>query len=218
MVDKVVISSTGIDTVFSISEDDQFHVTCYENDRYKFKISESGEGTLSVEEQDIKKFTIFELPSDLQEVTIEVPKAFCGNIDITIEMAKVFCDGISAGNIDIKSDGGKIELDNIDVVESLTINGYRDAISMVNITVGQEISVINEWETIYFQNFEFGSNLKIENHWGDINGNIKGKLADYSLISKIEYGECNLPADLAGGKRNIYIENSWGDIKVDFDE
>lgn len=217
-INTVVVNSSGIDVVVSTSSDNKFHVTCYENDRYKFNISELDDETLQVKEQDIKKFTIFELPNNLQEITVQVPLSFDGKIQIVSEQAKLSCYSISAGNIEIKSDNGKIELNKVDVTGIITINGYRDSISLVDTTAKDEISVVNEWETIYFQNIEFGSNLKVQNSWGNITGYLKGEKTDYTILCEVEHGESNLFADLPSGEENIYIKNSWGDVNVDFDK
>ncbi|MEM1484879.1 DUF4097 family beta strand repeat-containing protein [Oscillospiraceae bacterium PP1C4] len=217
-VNTVVVNSSRIDVVVSSSADDKFHVTCYENDRYKFNISELDDGTLQVKKQDVKKFTVFELPSDLQEITVQVPASFDGELQIVSERAKLSCSSIRAGNIEIESKRGKIELNKVNATGSITINSYRDSISLVDIAVKDEISIVNGRETIYFQNIEFGSNLKIENHRGDITGYLKGAKTDYTLLCEVERGESNLPANLPGGEKNIHIKNSRGDVNVEFDE
>lgn len=215
-IHKIVVDNHLVDTIFTLSRDGNIHVTCYENNKYNYEITESEDGTLKIRKNDLKKLTIFELPSDLQQVTIEVPESFKGDIEINAGRGELLINDIKARNIQILSERGITNIDRVEVLESIKIEGNRDEISLVDSNIGNEIFIENERGDINFQNLECGYKLEINNYRGNILGTIKGSIEDYSITSKIERGECNLPSSMKGGVKNINLETGRGDINVIF--
>lgn len=217
-VDKIIIDNYGTDTIFTTSKDNNFHVTCYENNKYNYEIVETDDRALNIEKKDLKKFTIFELASDLQRVTIEIPKSFQGDIKVNAGRAELLLNGINASNIQLESSRGKVKIDDVTVFENIMINGYRDQISFSNIKAGNEILVENQRGDINLENIEFGFKLKINNYRGDIIGKINGSINDYSITCIIERGDCNLPDKMEGGSKDIHLQTSRGNINITFDK
>lgn len=216
-VDKIVVDNYRTDTIFSVSPDDKFHITCYENKKFKFEITESDNGVLNIDQAEIKQISIFELPSENQKVLIEVPATFQGDIEGSFGRVKLLIDGIKTNNIKIESSRGEIKFNQVQATGNIDINGYRASISLLDTKSENEILVISERGDIDFENLEVGMQLHIENYRGDISGNVKGLISDYSITSKIRRGESNLPSRMLNDRKTMYIENSRGDINVNFD-
>lgn len=129
----------------------------------------------------------------------------------TIVISKIKAEGdficnTTSGKIDLK----EIEADNFDLKTS-------NAIVILNAIVSQNDIVIETSNAqVRFEDIDFGNRFRCRSSNGSIKGEIKGKLADYTIRSRTSNGNNNLPENSSGGAKTIDIETSNNSIEVNF--
>lgn len=243
-LDFVNLNVTGDNLYINIvrTEESQVKITYYESeDDKKSLTAENGTFTFSGEKTTVKSYfknvakrgLAFEALSYIYEgATVEIPKAFAGDIVCETGNGYVKIDGGEYGNVALKSSNGLIEVKN-GTFNSLNVNTQNGLVSLEKTTAAVEISAETSNGLIELKEVAApkvsaktsngaisltklkSDDITLTTDNGAINGSIDGVKADYTIDVKCNVGVCNLESGGDGAKK-LYARVSNGAINVKF--
>lgn len=84
------------------------------------------------------------------------------------------------------------------------------------VTSNESIQLKTSGNDIQLDTVEFSEELTCNVTDGSVNGSVTGKLADYSVTTKVFDGKSNLPESMNSGDKIINIKTLGGDINIGF--
>lgn len=143
------------------------------------------------------------------DVLLEIPKGFLGDIKLESKMGDVDVSG-AEGNINITSSYGDIAVSSCSTPNFTCLNKCGD-VDIEN--VSGSIEVNSKKGDIEFKNIS--GNISLKNDLGDIEGTILGREDEYTINADTKLGDSNIRSK-AGGSKKLDIQNDCGDIEVKF--
>lgn len=95
---------------------------------------------------------------------------------------------------------------------ALTSNG---SITLSELNM-KNISAQTSNASIRLANVQTENSLTLQSSNGSIEGTVKGKLADFSVISHTSNADSNLPETMPGGEKQLTVQTSNGKINIQF--
>ncbi len=102
------------------------------------------------------------------------------------------------------------------VPEDLSISVTNEKLVLSDVEIGGELSLSSNGGDISLNAVSVGKGLEASAKNGDIVGSLVGGWDDFSIDCKTKKGECNLPANKAGGEKFLRINCNNGDVRVEF--
>jgi hypothetical protein len=147
---------------------------------------------------------------DVKNVTVS------GKIDTNTSNGGIYIsDSAIAGEIICGSSNGPVTIDTVEC-ESLKAETSNNSITLKSIISNNSINAHSSNGGINLDAIKFGTALSLQTSNNSVNGSIAGSLADYSVTTKTSNGKSNLPENITGGEKTIYIKTSNGNINIDF--
>lgn len=177
IINSVVLDVSDREVEVTQSQDEQIHICYFESEKEYYSISEA-EGILKMSVVFNKDWTDYiGLKTDIQyrKIKIEIPENFISDLSIT-------------------TTNEKIEVTNLIVKESISLNSDGGNLEFENLSAGKSIS------------------LTAKN--SDITGSVSGGWDDYTIKVTIKKGKSNLISK-EGGEKLLTADCNNGDINID---
>lgn len=205
------------DVVLTASDDNQFHITAYENDSEHYNISLSNSGELSVEFINNRRwydYIKFEISPVNKALTIRVPKDYLGKIDVYSNM-------------------GDITISGLKVHEAMNLNNKLGAIEIDGVASDKQISCQSKSGNIQLKSVSSDEEIQLETNLGDIvslDVKVLGRITVETKSGNIQVNESSAKDDILVSTKNGYIElktvtasdvsmeTKFGDIEAEFVE
>lgn len=154
-VTGLVVEESNADVTVVRSADGQTRVTCSENEKRFYDISESVDGTLTVKHETDLAWTdyAFNVSFVGRELTIEVPEHLTGSVSVkngngAIEIADVSADGA----LNCETSNGRIHLTNAAAGGKAFCKSSNGAVEMSGVRVGGALDARSDSGAIDLQN------------------------------------------------------------------
>lgn len=147
-VEEVVIDVRDREIVVSLSEDDQIHITYFENEQEYYNISVSDGNVLTMTAQSNKKWTDYigsNSAADFRKIALQIPDFLLSKLTLTTTNADIAFSPVTVtGDVSLSANGGNIVFDRINVGNSLTLTGKNGNISGTVMGSYDEFSISTE--------------------------------------------------------------------------
>lgn len=123
-VSEVSIDVRDREIEVSPSADGEVHISCFESGKEFYDISVA-DGVLTMTAASGKEpgdYIGVKPAAEYRKISLQVPDALLGRLTISTTNGDVTVQALTAGNVDISSNGGNISLDGLDVGESLALS------------------------------------------------------------------------------------------------
>lgn len=175
-IEEVVIDVRDREIVVSLSEDDQIHITYFENEKEYYDISVSDGEVLTMTAQSNKKWTDYigsNSAADFRKIALQIPDSLLSKLTLTTTNEEIALSPVTVtGDVSLSANGGNIAFDQINVGNSLTLTGKNGNISGTVIGSYDEFSIfaeIKKGESTLPTDKSGGSKvLNVKNNNGDI--------------------------------------------------
>lgn len=189
---KPVFGLLNLDFDFLISENRTVQATLPKDVLTTLKIDASS-GDVSIQDLVIKEEMQMELSSG--SVKIENTQ-ITGKLSIGLTSGDITLAEIKTEDLNLRTTSGDIHIHQAEVAK----------LAKVEVTSGD----------ILFDGFSAGQETDLSATSGNIQGRLAGSITDYSIQSKSTFGANTLPQKLEGGKKNLLVEVTSGDIDIQF--
>lgn len=141
-----------------------------------------------------------------------------GLLDTNTSNSSIYIsDSAISGDVVCRTSNGKIELEKVECGNAKA-DSSNGGITIAAVTSKGRIEAQSSNGRIEIDDIEFGTDLTLITSNNSINGEINGKLADYSVSSRTSNAKNNLPENLKSGDKNITVNTSNGAIDIEFSE
>ena len=117
----------------SLSEDDQVHIHYYESGEEYYDISVSDENVLTMTSASDKDWTDYvgvKASADDRKISLQIPEGFLGNLTLSTTNEDITLSPLAVtGSINLSSNGGNIDFENLDAGSGLTLDAKNGDIS-----------------------------------------------------------------------------------------
>ena len=178
-IKNIIISVEDREIEVAESPDEKIYIEYYESEKEYYTISnENNTLTLNIKYNKTWLDYFGTKPNkDYRKIYLQLPNNLLKSIQIT-------------------TTNESIKLNNISVLENLTLNSNGGNLEFNKVSVGKEI------------------NLTTKN--GNIAGSILGSLNDFSISCDIKKGTSNLPNNKEEGAKSLFVSCNNGNINIDF--
>lgn len=132
-VDGIRIDVRDREIEVSISEDDQIHVTYFENSKEAYEVAVSDERVLTIESAGGKDWTDYiggKPSAENRKISLQIPDADLSTLTLSTTNEDISLSALAVtDSIDISSNGGDIAFGDLNVGSSLTLNAKNGDIS-----------------------------------------------------------------------------------------
>lgn len=180
----------------------QITVDYAESDHVQYQVGVEN-GTLLVKNHYRKSwffgidFNFFFGDEEDREVKIEVPKAMLTSLEADLDVGDLRVSDLTIQQDgDITTDVGDVRLDNVQF--------------------GGKLMVSQDVGDVDFSQLLVGKSLVMDVNVGDVSGTMADEMANYTIISKVDVGNSNLPTRLDGGQKLLDVTGDVGDISIEF--
>ena len=117
----------------SLSEDDQVHIHYYESGEEYYDISVSDENVLTMTSASDKDWTDYvgvKASADDRKISLQIPEGFLENLTLSTTNEDITLSPLAVtGSINLSSNGGNIDFENLDAGSGLTLDAKNGDIS-----------------------------------------------------------------------------------------
>ena len=179
-INAIIVDVADREVEVRQSTDGQIHIDYYESEKEYYNLSVNDNNELS--------FTIAYNKSWLDYFRLKP--------NITYRKIYLQVPANLLDSIKISTTNETIKLENISVVDTVTLNSNGGDVDVNNLNVGKQIDLVAKN--------------------GDIKGSIVGYLDDFCISCNIKKGNCNLPTHKEGGAKSLFADCNNGNIVIDF--
>jgi hypothetical protein len=220
------------------SNDDQIHLTYFENDKEHYDISVSQSGELSIigrNDYQWYDYLRFNLNSS-ESIDIAIPDNSKCNLSLRTSNGNMTVNSLSVdGNISSETSNGSIDTNDINITGSFdakttngaitennisskefSANSSNGKINLTNVTSLESITGTTSNGEIGITNIIAGTGIRLQSSNGRISGIIKGNMRDFGITSHTSNGSNNLPNNMPGGTKTLDVTTSNGAIDISF--
>lgn len=139
---------------------------------------------------------------------VKIPEVFAfEDIKVSADTADIACYASVVNVIDIETDTGEIELNDLKC-KSIIAESDTGDISLKNVIATDSFSINNDTGDVEFKNSD-AEKIYVETSTGDVVGSL---LSDKIFITETSTGDINVPETIAGGRCEVSTDT--GDIKL----
>lgn len=179
-ISAIILNVEDREIEVSPSNDEYIHIDYYESEKeyYNITVNDNGELTFSIVYNKNWLDYIGRKPSiNYRKINLLVPNNLLNSIQI-------------------QTTNETIKVNNIAVLESVTLNSNGGDVEFENLFAGKQI------------------NLTVKN--GNITGSVVGGWDDFAISCTIKKGDSNLPENKPNGEKSLTVDCNNGDVNVDF--
>lgn len=178
-----------------VSDDEQLHITYYENDRMSYTFDEE-EDSFTMKKEDRRKFYNYMMTMNFSEgsedrISIEVPKTFSGSIEI------------DTGN-------GDIQLSNLNELDFVSINTTYGAVTLNNLKINTALEVASTNGDMKLEQLAVQEDIHVKTTYGRID--VKDVLGNQSMM--MDFSNVDVTLDQVNIKDSLTVDTSYGDIEI----
>lgn len=152
--------------------------------------------------------------TDLGSLTVlEVTLAEEGVLDT--KFGDVTAKQVTAGTLEGRANSGEISLTQVTGDEVAAESDFGD-ITLSEVTAVARLHGKSASGDVEVSEVSAGESIDLETSFGSIEGTVMGKLTDYTIDAKTDFGENNLPSVFQGGEVQLRAYTAAGDIEIVF--
>ncbi len=210
-ISKIDISANMGDITIVRTDKDYINLVYYETGKKKYDVTDDNNMVkVKPNNTQMKWYDYINIGlAHGNDITLELPNTFIGDIVIDSKMGDVDMSGVS-GNVNISLSYGDIKVSSCEKIKLICADKCGD-IELENILGSIEAN--SKLGDIEFKNIS--GDISLKNACGDIEGTIMGREEEYTVNAKTSVGDNNLQ-DRSGGTKKLDIKNDCGDIEVRF--
>jgi len=217
---KLRVTSTDktkwYDHYFNIANVDFFYNV------FTITVPESYEGEIRIKTNngsiDISGLKLKELRLTTSNGAIKAEKLTVdGGIKLDTSNSKISVSDVTAvGDIVCETSNSPVSIEDVKA-ENISVKTSNGAVNASGITANKELNLKTANGKISFGRVKVGSALICKTSNSSVEGELDGKITDYTISAETSNGSSNLPSQMRGGNKILDIKTSNGNISVDFD-
>lgn len=219
-VNKITLSDQGRKVELVKSEDNEIHITYFENDKESYDINVSDENELvmkAVTNKQWKDYIGLDLDKSNRYVQIAVPNGIHSGVEITTSKGDIVVSDLDIdGSVDATTSDGTIELTNVEIGNALNLKTKNDDMMLSGVSVKGSVNGTVSNGELKVEKVAFDGAMKLTTKNGDITGTIIGSYDDFRISSEASKGKSNLPESKGGGAKPLDVSTNNGDINLEF--
>ena len=208
-IEEVVIDVRDREIVVSLSEDDQIHITYFENEKEYYDISVSDGEVLTMTAQSNKKWTDYigsNSAADFRKIALQIPDSLLSKLTLTTTNEDIALSPVTVtGDVSLSANGGNIAFDQINVGNSLTLTGKNGNISGTVIGSYDEFSIFAEIKK------ENSNAVLLLVGDGDLRGAIEEKVKSLGLADSVIFTGVRTDIDCILSAMDVFIMTSFNE-------
>ncbi|MDF9664049.1 DUF4097 family beta strand repeat-containing protein [Bacillus wiedmannii] len=202
------------------SNDNEIHITYFENDKESYEINVSDEKNLIMKastNKELKDYVGLNSDKTHRNVKISVPRGMESGMEIKTSKGDINLSEINiSGSVDAITSNGKIKASNVAIEKSFKMETKNDDINLSNVNVKGSVDATVSNGNLDIEKVAVEDTLKLDSKNGGINGTIVGSYDVFSISSKASKGKNNLPENKSGGDKKLDVNANNGDINLKF--
>ncbi|MDT3496862.1 DUF4097 domain-containing protein [Bacillus toyonensis] len=202
------------------SNDNEVHITYFENDKESYAIDISDDKNLIMKantNKELKDYVGLNSDKTHRNVKISVPRGMESGVEIKTSKGDINLSEVNiSGFIDATTSNGKIKASNVEIEKSFKVETKNDDINLSNVNVKGSIDATVSNGNLYIAKVAVEDTLKLQSKNGGINGTIVGSYDVFSISSQAAKGKNNLPENKTGGDKKLDVNANNGDINLKF--
>lgn len=216
-VNEINIYDENTFVEISISSDDKIRIDYSESKNEYYDIDIDANGILSVKKQVRIRSEFFFFKVKRVKVNLSIPKDFNKNIRIYTSNASITASDTIFANLFLKTSNAKINLLNVDVINSLDAMTSNSQINLSNVK-SEVINCKTSNARISLNYVDVSKKLICKTSNSAVRGEVAGKINDFSIKSKTSNGSSTLPSNMELGDKIMDIKTSNSSININFVE
>ena len=209
------------------------------NETYSFKASK---GVLQIQKHNNRPwYQFFNLTFSKGDLEIYIPKSDLQELNVDTSNDDITVEDLNSQIMTLSTSNGSIDMNNVKISDNLHVDTSNDDITLKDVTVtngeitgktsnseinlnnviAQSISMKTSNDSISLENIVFAKSGVFNTSNGEIEGTIKGRLADFKEInSKTSHGDNSFPDNTfnSSGTKYLTLDTSNDDIDVSIQE
>lgn len=219
---KTYECDTHVDDIKLDFSADSLTVQFYDGDKIKVEYPESKRVTMqfNVAAQTLKISSVVRFHvnflwfNKIPTTKMYIPRDWKLNYNIEVNAgALYFSDGGSYGNVKIRLSAGAIDLTNV-TCSDFKLDMSAGAINIGNLTCNKFVSDISAG-SLNVKGLQCGD-IDLDLSAGSAKIKVVGYKYDYTILTNISAGSCNVGSQ-SGGNKRLTVDVSAGSVTVDFD-
>ncbi|MGW5955043.1 DUF4097 family beta strand repeat-containing protein [Bacillus mycoides] len=202
------------------SNDNEVHITYFENDKESYAIDVSDDKNLIMKantNKELKDYVGLNSDKTHRNVKISVPRGMESGVEIKTSKGDINLSEVNiSGSIDATTSNGKIKASNVEIEKSFKVETKNDDINLSNVNVKGSIDATVSNGNLDIAKVAVEDTLKLQSKNGGINGTIVGSYDVFSISSQAAKGKNNLPENKTGGDKKLDVNANNGDINLKF--
>lgn len=178
------------------------------------KCSVSG-STLHIETTKLHWYTSFTWIHKIPETKIYIPEHLQLRLNLTVNAGAVSIGAGTYKAIDVELNAGAVYMYNITCMGNFDVELNAGAMKISRVECLGKFTVDVSAGALDVANGVLGDDIKLNLSAGSVNINIDGEQADYTIITHVSAGSCNL-ASRSGGSKRLTVDVSAGSATVNF--
>lgn len=140
-IKTIIIDDSNTAVKISVSSDDKFRMTYYENDKEYYKINENNDGTLTVQKENNRRWYdyIFNIKLLRSALSARVPADFNGKITVKTSNGTIIYEDVVSADAILKTSNGSIDIKNIKSSSMLDVHTSNGNISIYSATAAGKV-------------------------------------------------------------------------------
>lgn len=189
------IDTSYQDVQVKVSEDDEVHITYYENDRTSYSF-EATENRLIMKKEDHRRFydsfMVLNFSEGSEEgIVIEVPKTF-------------------SGSVEIDTSNGAIQLYDLNELDYAMLDTTYGDITLDHLKINSSLEVATTNGDVKLEHLDVQEDIHVKTTYGKID--VKDVNGSQSMI--MESSNENVTLDQVNIKDSLTVDTSYGDIEI----
>ncbi|MFA5449815.1 MAG: DUF4097 family beta strand repeat-containing protein [Clostridia bacterium] len=239
---QITIDAENNEISFSVSSDDDIHITYYESDDYIVSY-QADEEKIDISAQYKKRWLTWGVTKN-HPITVSLPSAFNGSLDAQTNNGKISINssGVVFSGITFTTNNGKISLDNVVCEGNIDVQSDNGEISFKNVEGKNLMADVNNGKVkgrnIKGDSIVFGTDngeidatdilsphIELSSSNGNIKGTIIGNSDDYKAVLSVSLGNIKYNAQSMGSQtinpsapKYIKAKTSMGSVDISFKE
>ncbi|MFE4764482.1 DUF4097 family beta strand repeat-containing protein [Bacillus mycoides] len=202
------------------SNDNEIHITYFENDKEFYAINVSDEKSLIMQaktDKELKDYVGLNSDKTHRNIKISVPHGIESGIEIKTSKGDINLSEVNiSGSVEATTSNGKIKASNVKSEKSFKVETKNDDINLSNVDVKGSIDASVSNGNLDIEKVAVDDALKLKSKNGSINGTIVGSYDVFSISSQASKGKNNLPENKSGGDKKLDVNANNGDIDLKF--
>ncbi len=137
-----------------------------------------------------------------------------GQLKISASAGRVSFTDVTAKDASVNASAGKVTGQNI-TVAGLTIESDAGAV-VLNTVTAETAKIKTSAGKIEFAKLAVARALTLDSDCGAIRGSLYGDLTDFTVTTRVEAGESNLPPSYQGGAKTLDVFANAGAVEINF--